>query len=306
MNAYIILNPWAGRGKAGRHRSALEKALRDAGVAFDLVETHMRGEARTLTYHAVAQGYELVVAVGGDGTINEVVNGLLDGQQRLGKTATLAIVPLGTASDFAKMFAGIRLNDVLGASQRLITKHTQTIDIGVIRVEAPSGNSQRYFMNGMGIGLDAQVAVESLKLSRLKGFAVYLVAIIRAVAIYKAHPMTVRFADHKIHDRMLFASVANGRSQGGGFKMTPAGVIDDGVLDLCMVQNLRLDQIIRYLPKLYAGTHTTLDVVTIGRARHIEVICANGIPVAADGEVMASNATRVVVEVVPNAVRMLV
>jgi YegS/Rv2252/BmrU family lipid kinase len=243
--------------------------------------------------------------VGGDGTINEVVNGLLGGRERLGREAALGIVPLGTGSDFVKVLAGVEPNDLAGAARRLAAGRTRPVDVGLINVESPAGQERRHFINGLGMGLDAQVAVESLKLTGLKGFAVYLMAIIRALASYKAHVMTVRFDDYEVRRRLLFASVAGGRSQGGGFLMTPEALIDDGMLDLCIVEKLRLDQIIRYLPKLMEGTHTKLREVTMGRARHIEVICQRGIPVATDGEVVATAATRVRVDVVPSAIQLV-
>ncbi len=305
MKTCIILNPWAGRGTAGLRRPELEAALRAAEVDFDLVETHARSGATELTYQAMDRGYDCVAAVGGDGTINEVVNGLLGGRERFGREAALGIVPLGTGSDFVKVLTGVEPNDLAGAARRLAAGRTRPVDVGLISVESPAGVERRYFINGLGMGIDAQVAVESLKLTGLKGFAVYLMAIIRAMASYKAHMMTVRFDDYEVRRRLLFASVASGRSQGGGFLMTPSALIDDGILDLCIVDKLRLDQIIRYLPRLMEGTHTTLRVVTMGRARHIEVTCQNGIPVATDGEVVATAATRVCVDVVPGAVQLV-
>jgi diacylglycerol kinase (ATP) len=306
MKTCVILNPWAGRGAAGQRREELEAALRHARVHFDLVETHARGGATELTYQAIERSYGCVVAVGGDGTINEVVNGLIGGRQRFGREALLGIVPIGTGSDFVKALDGVELNDIAGAARRLAAGRTRPVDVGLITVDSPGGQEQRYFINGLGMGLDAQVAVESLKLTGIKGFAVYLMAIIRALASYKVNVMSVRYDGNELRKRLLFASVGNGRSQGGGFLMTPEGQIDDGMLDLCIVEKLRLDQIIRYLPKLMEGSHTTLREVTMGRTRHVEVTCQSGIPVATDGEVVATAATRVQVEVVPGAVRLVV
>ncbi|WP_129626947.1 diacylglycerol/lipid kinase family protein [Candidatus Oscillochloris fontis] len=302
----VILNPWAGRGMAGQRRAELEALLHEVGVPFDIIETHARGGATELTFQAIARGYTCVVAVGGDGTINEVVNGLMGGQERFGQSASLGIVPLGTGSDFVKVLDGWEPNDLLGAVRRLAAGRTRPIDLGRITVESPLGTEQRYFINGLGMGLDAQVSVESLKLTAIKGFAVYLMAIIRALTQYKAHVMRVRYDDYEVRRRLLFASVGNGRCQGGGFWMTPEAEIDDGMLDLCIVNKLRLDQIIRYIPKLMEGSHTTLRVATMGRARQIEVTCPQGIPVATDGEVVATAATRVQVEVCSGALRLVV
>jgi diacylglycerol kinase family enzyme len=155
------------------------------------------------------------------------------------------------------------------------------------------------------MGLDAQVAAEALKLTRLKGMAVYLVAIIRALANYKAHPMTVEYDDRRVHRRLLFTSVANGRCQGAGFWLTPDALVDDGLLDLCLVDNLRLDQIIRYIPKLMEGSHTTLKQVTMGRARRIHITCAAPLPIATDGEVITVGAQEASVETLPAALDVL-
>jgi diacylglycerol kinase (ATP) len=305
MKTLIILNPWAGRGTAGQRRGELEAALGRAGVAFELVTTYARGGATELTYQAIERGYGRVVAVGGDGTINEVVNGLLGARQRLERSAQLGIVPLGTGSDFVKTLAGLEPNDLDGAARRLAQGQTHLIDAARITVEAGSQELQRYFINGLGMGIDAQVAVESLKLTRLKGFAVYLVAIIRALASYRPSIMTVRYEGRELRKRMLMASVANGRCQGGGFWITPEALLDDGALDICLVEQMRLDEIIRHLPKLMEGSHMALRQVTMGRAQQIEVVSNAPMPVATDGEVVATDARRVLIEVLPAAVELV-
>jgi diacylglycerol kinase (ATP) len=305
MKTCIILNPWAGRGAAGQRRAELEAALRRAGVSYDLLTTYARGGATELTYQAIERGYGRVVAVGGDGTINEVVNGLLGSRERLGRSAQLGIVPLGTGSDFIKVLDGVQANDLDGAARRLAAGQVRAIDAAKISVSAGTQDLERYFINGLGTGIDAQVAVESLKVTRLKGFAVYLVSVIRALASYKPSPMVVRFDNHEIRKRLLFASVANGRCQGGGFWMTPEALIDDGKLDLCIVERMRLDEIIRYLPRLMEGSHTTLRQVTMGQAQRVEISSNTPIPVATDGEVIATDARQVVVEVLPSAIELV-
>jgi diacylglycerol kinase (ATP) len=164
----------------------------------------------------------------------------------------------------------------------------------------------RYFINGVGMGLDAQVAHETTKITRLKGVAVYLVGVIRALASYSSYPMRVRFDDYEVRRRLLFASVANGRCQGGTFWMTPEAEIDDGILDLCLVDKMRLPAIIRHIPNLMEGSHTQLRWVTMGRARHITVDSAGPMPFATDGEVIATDARHVEIQVVPQALEIVV
>ncbi|MBK9710331.1 MAG: diacylglycerol kinase family lipid kinase [Kouleothrix sp.] len=298
----VIINPWAGRGAAGRRRPELEAALRSVGVEHEIVATHAHGGAIELAWQGVERGYKRIVAVGGDGTLNEVVNGIKGAEASLSRRAQLGIIPLGTGSDFIKTLEGVDANDIGGGIRRVTGEQVRTIDLGRVQV---GDDEPRYFINALGMGFDAQAAAESLKLTKLKGLAVYLVAILRALVNYKAHPMNVEYDDKHLHRRLLFASVANGRCQGGGFWLTPDASIDDGLLDLCLVDKMRLDEIIRHIPKVMEGTHTRLKQVTMGRARSISVTSAASIPVATDGEVISTDARSVRVEVLPGALEVL-
>jgi len=298
----VILNPWAGRGTAGRRQAELEAALQQAGAEYAIVTTHARGGATELAWQGVERGYERIVAVGGDGTINEVVNGIKGAEVGLGRRVPLGIIPLGTGSDFIKVLDGVEPNDIAGGVRRAAGDRARTVDLGHAQVD---DGEPRYFINAIGVGLDAQVAAESLKLTKLKGFAVYLVAILRALANYKAHPMHVEYDGTRLHRRLLFASIANGRCQGGGFWLTPDALIDDGLLDLCLVDKMRLDEIIRHIPKVIEGTHGRLRQVHMSRARTITVTSSAPIPVATDGEVLSTNARSVTIATRPGAIEIL-
>jgi len=298
----VILNPWAGRGTAGRRQAELEAALQQAGAEYAIVTTHARGGATELAWQGVERGYERIVAVGGDGTINEVVNGIKGAEVGLGRRVPLGIIPLGTGSDFIKVLDGVEANDIAGGVRRAAGDRARTVDLGHAQVD---DGEPRYFINAIGVGLDAQVAAESLKLTKLKGFAVYLVAILRALANYKAHPMHVEYDGTRLHRRLLFASIANGRCQGGGFWLTPDALIDDGLLDLCLVDKMRLDEIIRHIPKVIEGTHGRLRQVHMSRARTITVTSSAPIPVATDGEVLSTNARSVTIATRPGAIEIL-
>jgi diacylglycerol kinase (ATP) len=294
----IILNPWSGRGNGKQQRPALEAALRKYEVDYTIVETHARGGGIELAYQALDRGYEQIVAAGGDGTINEVVNGLMGSRAQGGRVAQLGIIPVGTGSDFVKVLDGVQANDLEGAARRLAAGKTRFVDVGLA--------NERYFLNAIGMGLDAQVAYETTKLPNIKGVAVYLVGIIRALANYKSYPMTIRYDDHELKRRMLFTSVANGRCQGGAFWLTPQAEIDDGVLDLCMVEKMRLPSIIRHIPTLMEGKHTSLKWVTMGQARRITIDSNGPMPFATDGEVIATDVSHVEIEIIPKALELIV
>ncbi|NJN16061.1 MAG: diacylglycerol kinase family lipid kinase [Oscillochloris sp.] len=303
MDICVILNPAAGRGQAGRQRPAIEAALRSQGVEYELLTTHARGGATELTFQAAERGRTTVVAIGGDGTLNEVLNGLVD----LGPQApALAMIPLGTGSDFARMFRELRPDDFAGGARRIASGQNRPIDAARITVYAGRQTLRRAFINGLGMGLDAAVAVESLKIRRLRGSLVYYWAIIKALATYRPGPMHVRYDGGELNRPLFFASVGNGRFQGGGFCMTPAAELDDGRLDLCVVDTLGMGKVMRYLPLLRAGRHTRLPEVTMARSKRVEVSCPTGIPIATDGEVVATDATRAEVEVLPGAVRLVI
>lgn len=299
----IVLNPWAGRGKAGEKRPEIEAAMAHAGLPYDLVTTHARGGATELAWQAVERGFQRVVAVGGDGTVNEVVNGIKGAEAQGHPRAALAIMPFGTGSDFVKVFPQVRPNDILGSVRRIAEGQKQAIDLGRVRV----GDAEpRFFINALGIGFDAHAAAESLKLKRLRGLAVYLVAIMRSLITYRAHPMIVEYGDRRLNRQLLFASIANGRCQAGGFWLTPDALIDDGLFDLCLVDNLRLDEIIRHIPKVMKGTHTHLPQVTMARSASVQITCSVPMPVATDGEVLATDARSLRAEIVPHALDVLV
>src|SRR6185295_4741061 len=117
----VILNPWAGRGTAGRRQPELEQVLRETGVDFAIVTTHAVGGAIELAWQGVERGYERIVAVGGDGTINEVVNGIKGAEASLGWRARLGVIPLGTGSDFIKALDGVDPGDLAAAVRRLVS-----------------------------------------------------------------------------------------------------------------------------------------------------------------------------------------
>ncbi|NJM06963.1 diacylglycerol kinase family lipid kinase [Candidatus Gracilibacteria bacterium] len=302
MKSCIILNPKAGRGMAARRLAELEHALRAAGLAFDLVETDKRLGAHLLAERAVEHDYTQIIAVGGDGTLNEVVNGVLAGQTQSGRRVPVGIVPIGTGNDFIKALDGVKPNDFTGAATRIARGHTRAIDIGRIEVESEDVSLVCYFVNGLGMGMDAQVTVESDKLHYLSGPLVYYGGIAAAFFSYRAKPMRVRAEGIDVEQRLLFASIGNGRCQGGSFYMTPQATIDDGLLDICIVENMSLPRMLTALPLLTRGEHTALPQVTMARADRVEVSSAWPFPVATDGEVVTTSARRVIVTVEPGAI----
>lgn len=288
---YIILNPWSDKGKAGQRESLIRSLLNQYHLSFEIARTSGRGEAIALARAAAERGcYRAVVAAGGDGTINEIVNGLL------GTHVPLGFLPIGTGNDIIKMFdlSPARLDD---AVRRLRDGQVRPVDVGVV--------NGRAFLNGLGVGFDACIAVEASRLKRVHGFAVYVVALIKALIRFRPPEMTISFDGQTITRRMLLASVSNGRCHGGGFWITPDAEIDDGLFDLCLVNQLRIDEFARHIPKVLKGRHTRLRQVTMARAR--EVIIDSSTPVAAhvDGEILGTDLRHFEVKLLPGALNVL-
>jgi diacylglycerol kinase (ATP) len=292
--AKIILNPYAGRWKGQRSMPAVEAALKEVGVDFDLVCTAGADHAIELAREAVLGGYSPVVAAGGDGTIGEVVNGLMQtaGDQAAGP---LAIIPLGSANDFIQTLGTPA--DIRGACQLLRTGQVRTIDVGRV--------NERYFINDVGVGFEPQVTLESRKIKRLRGKLIYLVAILRAVRDPIQAHMTIEWdGAQRISKPILMVSVANGRCT-GGFWLTPHAELDDGELDFIFADALSRLQILRFLPEVMRRTHLDKDPVTYGRTRHIVITSEEPVPVVADGEIMTTEGHHLEIEVLPSQLQVL-
>ena len=177
---YVILNPTAGRGAAARVRGVIEREMAQAGAAFTIAETARRGHAAELAEAAAREGWPAVVAVGGDGTVHEVVNGLMRAANG-GPSVPLGIVGVGSGNDFARL-AGVP-TDAAWAVRRLTEAEPRPVDVGRVGDE--------WFSNGVGIGLDARVAIEVDRRRRFRGLAMYLHALAGVLRAFRPPRMTV-------------------------------------------------------------------------------------------------------------------
>jgi YegS/Rv2252/BmrU family lipid kinase len=310
---YVILNPRAGRGRASVARQALEEALHKAGLAFELALTTERGEASRLAMQAIERGSNQLIAVGGDGTFHEVVNGIARSHEQHNSSTTLGIVAVGTGNDFIKSLRPTAPttpphSDVAAAVQRIAEGSTRAIDMGKVTITTDNSEPRtfsRYFLNDLGLGIYARVAAETFKIKRLKGRMVYALAILRALATCRSTHMQLRFDGHELAQPFLLVSFGNGQYQGAAFRFTPDALLDDGLLDLCMVDATHPGEIIRSMPLALKGTHTHRPQVTMARTTRAEVECTRPGIVSSDGEILTTEARHIVVEVVPQALTII-
>lgn len=291
MNYRIIVNPTAGNGAGEAAIPAIETRLHSLGLKFDLVRTERRSHAIELTQQAAAQGVDVVVAVGGDGTANEVLNGLMTVRvAKSSRVPALGVLSVGRGNDFA-FGMGIPRGLETGC-QVLAQAHRRAIDVGhVAGGDFPEG---RYFGNGVGIGFDAVVGFVAARQKRLRGFFSYIVATLKTTFLYyKAPLVSVEFNDQSQQIHALMISIMNGRRMGGGFLMAPQGVTNDGELDVCLVRQVPRLRIFSLVPHFMKGTQATKEPVSTGRTRKITVTAIEGTLLAhADGETLCTAGQR--------------
>ncbi|MDY6875542.1 MAG: diacylglycerol kinase family lipid kinase [Chloroflexota bacterium] len=290
----VILNPIAGRGYGAKAEPELRRLLETEGLDFDLVRTARPWHAAELAEQATNDGFEIVVAMGGDGTTNEVVNGLMAASEN-GVSGTLGIIPVGSGSDFANT-AGVP-PDLQGACHRLANGQTRTVDVG--RVKLP-GQTPRYFDNTLGIGFDGIVTVEALKVKWLRGLALYLPVVLKTVFLSHGAPLvTIEYDGQKLVLPALMICVTNGRREGGGFFVTPQAQPDDGLFDLCIAREVSRMVTLGLIPHFLKGTHVGREPITMARARRVTISSPDDLIAHIDGEILCTTGHRIECEILP-------
>lgn len=295
-NALVVFNPQAGRGRGHKRAAEVQQALHAAGIAFESVVSEGRGHAIELAQRAALAGWELIVAAGGDGTVNEVVNGLMAAVEAAARSR-LGGMPLGTGNDFA---ASLEIPLHLGqAALRLAQGHTRRIDVGQV--------NGRWFDNNVGLAFEAMIGIEAHRITWLRGQPLYLLAVLRAMASYPLPVVDIYKDDgDRLGKQILMISVGNNRRNGGGFLVNPNAVPDDGLLDLCIVDAIPRRQILRLLPKAMKGSHDGEPTVELARSTRLVVESSVPLPIHADGEIVNNEGLRVEVTLAPGRLDVVV
>ena len=293
----LIINPHSAGGKTATRVHAILRLLEERGIAFTPHFTERRGHAQELV--AAFDGtVETIVAVGGDGTINEIINAAA------GKDIVLGVIPSGTGNDFARLL-GLRDSEAGVAS--IAARTERLLDTALIRIETGSGRSiHRRFINTMGIGFDAAVAYRVSRKAFGAGVLPYLFAVFQELRSFSSVRASLT-ADGDTRDTTLFlATVGNGTTSGGGFILSPLAVPDDGILDLCLVRDVGILRVLSVLPKTFRGAHLDAPEVLYVRSKEFGIRLSSPMPVHADGELIAEDALALSVSVDPASARVLV
>lgn len=298
----IIYNPIAGKGHAAKVAPLIEKRLTELGVEYTLVRTEKVGHGIELARNAALMGFDVVVAAGGDGTTNEVINGLMQAKDKGHKPPTMAVLPVGRGNDFA-FSMGIPTTWE-EACQVLADANAQPLDIGISRGEYyPDG---RYFGNGVGVGFDAVVGFVAAK-SKLSGMLSYLVAAMKTMYIYfKAPTVDITLDKETITVSALMVSIMNGRRMGGSFMMAPESVMGDGLLDLCIVSEVSRGKILPLIVKFMKGSQADDPAVRMVRSSHVTVTAVKGtLPAHGDGETLCEEGHQLRIELLPQQLQLI-
>ena len=299
----VILNPAAGHGNGARLLPSIEATLTRHALDYDLVCTDHPGHAIELTGQAVQEGVELVVAAGGDGTLNEVVNGLMRSRLTGGRQPTLGVLCAGRGNDFSGS-VGIP-EDLDQACDLLKLGQSRLVDIG--RVTGGIHPEGRYFINCVGVGFDAIATIEAAKLPRWGGFLSFLVAIFKTIFLYNHAPLaTIEYGDQLLKQRSLMISIMNGRRLGGNFFMAPDSRPDDGLLDLCIAEQMSSFQILRLVPHFMHGTQASQKTIKTGQAALIKIVALDGpLPAQTDGEIISTEGRSLLVELLTKQIKVI-
>ena len=281
--AKVIVNPAAGANKTYKKWPQLHRLLDHIGLSFDHQYTEGAGHAIELARNAASDGYRYLVAVGGDGTVNEVANGILN-TGNAGEVS-FGVVSTGTGSDFARS-AGIPM-DYINAGSILTSTKRLVIDAGIVEYRKNGEKTQRYFVNAAGIGFDAAAVESTEKIPKYFGGTIpYLAGLLRTLIGYRNKSVVMDIDDRNQPAKILSVIVANGNYLGGGMHVAPDAVMDDSLLDVVVIGDVGKYDLLKSLPMIYKGTHGDHPKVSMEKAKKVSIETSERVLVHADGELL--------------------
>ncbi|MGL5676680.1 MAG: diacylglycerol/lipid kinase family protein [Cellulosilyticaceae bacterium] len=291
MKHLFIVNPVAGKGKALVYMEAI-KPLLEGKVDYRIEMTKGRGHATELVKAYTSKDDYIVYAVGGDGTINEVVNGMI------GTSSALAIVPAGSGNDFIRtIYPKCNYEELL---YKLLKGKRESVDL--VRM------NDKYFLNIASIGIDAEVVYNATafkKLKYIKGDLAYVMSIFKTLWFYKTSRLKIALDGQETCDtHILLLAIANGKYYGGGIQIAPSAQVDDAKAHIYMVEQLKLRKILGLIPKLFKAKHEGATEVKVYKAQHVHVKSNDVFKLNMDGEIIET--TEVEMEVLPEALQIIV
>jgi len=299
----LILNPMADLGRAWKTANDLRPIAQEFKGELSWSGTVYPTHAIELAKQAAEEGYDMVVAMGGDGTVHEVINGLMLIPKN--KRPMLGIVPIGSGNDFS-FSMGITADPAHALANALNGGNIQAVDVGLITDE--HGRTE-YFDNTLGIGFDAVVTIRSHKLPIVKGFLMYLTAVIQTIILnHNPAKMQIETETIKWEQDVIMLTLCNGPREGGGFMLSPNSKNNDGKMEFLTVNKVSRATMFRLVPEFLKGTHMRFKQIQMGEFKTFKLSSDLPLYIHADGEVytsFGSNLHKVSFEVVPQAVKIV-
>ena len=299
--ARLIVNPTAGAGRTAKKWPYIKQLLKEIGLRFEHDITEAPGHAIELAKSAVGKGYKLVVSVGGDGTINEIVNGLYaSGGIR---DVELGIIGTGTGSDYIRTIGVSR--HYQEACQRLLNPKKLSVDLGVVEPVNNKQTDKRLFVNLAGLGFDAEVVrATTRKFKSLGGKTSYLMGLLSTFITYKNREIQMTLDGQKENRKVCTIIMSNGKYGGGSMFVAPEADPSDGLFDVLIIGDISKPDLLCSLPRIYRGTHLTHPKVTLKRAKVVEIYPKSRMSIQADGELLGDAPARF--SVLPSVLNILV
>lgn len=288
MRPYFIVNPIAGGGKAKEKFERLMNYLREKKADFGFCMTDRAGQSTELADRAYEEGERFIVAVGGDGTINEVASSLCKRDD-----AIMGICPFGTGNDFARVLS--LPGDPEEAGRILLEGEPAQVDIGMA--------GEKPFTNVGGLGFDVDVVINTEKYkSRFHGMIPYLLGIAKSLLHLRSVPVTITADGQTIKEDVTICAIGNGSHIGGGMAALPEASAQDGLFDVCVVEKVNLPRLLTLLPRFIKGRHVGLKPVKYFRAKEVRIDCER-YPMQLDGEL--GQYAPVTFRLIPGALRVM-
>jgi YegS/Rv2252/BmrU family lipid kinase len=260
------------------------------------------GHAIELAREAGIHHYDMVIAMGGDGTVHEVVNGLMKVPERI--RPVLGVVPAGSGNDFSHAIGASK--NPTEALRHALAGEISTVDLGMMVDEH---GKKEYFDNTIGIGFDTVVTIRSHQLPLLRGFLIYLTAVIQTILLnHNAVKMQIETETKKWDQSNILLTLCNGPREGGGFMLAPEAKVDDGILHYAMIKNVSRLMMFRLIPEVMKGTHGRFRQVVMGTCKKMNILADRPMYIHADGEIYSGFGTdvrRVSFEILPNALKVV-
>ncbi len=291
MKHLFIVNPAAGKGKALKLIPEIERAFQDRTGDYTIKTTERPGHATEIVREHVDKEFHRVYSMGGDGTLNEILNGMA------GTESELAVIPCGSGNDFIKsIISNVNLENII---ERTVNGTKQIIDLAKV--------NDKFYANISSIGFDAEVVYNTGKFKKLpliSGKFAYILGVLYTLLFNKSYSFNISIDEKHIEMNSLLAAVANGRYYGGGMLAAPEAILDDGVFDVFLAEKMTRLRILKFFPKFIKGRHSGIEGVHFFKGKKVRFKSNEPVSLNIDGEVFRTK--EAFFEIIPGGLNIVI